>query len=61
MVLDHLSAISLASSIVQFVDFITRLGSKGHEIYLSVEGASVENHDSSEMAKWTSGVENLMD
>ena len=37
--LDPFSAISLASSIVQFVDFGKRLVSEGRELYESADGA----------------------
>ncbi|TVY24004.1 hypothetical protein LHYA1_G006937 [Lachnellula hyalina] len=45
MVLEALTALSLAATIVQFVDFSSKLLAKGHEIYVSVDGASIENND----------------
>jgi len=45
MVLEALTALSLAAMIVQFVDFSSKLLAKGHEIYVSVDGASIENND----------------
>ena len=41
--LDPFSALSLAAAVVQFVDFGTRLMSKGKEIYQSADGSSAEN------------------
>jgi hypothetical protein len=43
MVLDPMSAVSLASSIVQFIDFSGKIVSKGRRIYLSAEGALPKN------------------
>jgi hypothetical protein len=43
--MDPLSALSLASCIVQFVDFSSKLISKGHLIYSSANGALIENLD----------------
>jgi hypothetical protein len=43
MVLDPISAVSLTSAIVQFVDFSAKLISKSHEIYTSSSGVSQEN------------------
>jgi N-terminal domain on NACHT_NTPase and P-loop NTPases len=45
MVLEVFTAIGLAASIVQFVDYGTRLFSKSKEIYHSATGASSENVD----------------
>jgi hypothetical protein len=42
--MDPLTAISLASSIVQFIDFSTKLIHGASEIYGSVTGATGENH-----------------
>ena len=41
--MDPLTAISLASAIVQFVDFSSKLIAEGHHIYQSIEGASRAN------------------
>jgi hypothetical protein len=41
--LDPLTALSLASNIVQFIDFGTKLLAKGYELYESADGASVGN------------------
>lgn len=41
--MDPLTAISLASAIVQFVDFSSKLIAEGHQIYQSIEGASRAN------------------
>ena len=41
--MDPLTAISLASAIVQFVDFSSKLIVEGHQIYHSIEGASQAN------------------
>jgi chromosome segregation ATPase len=43
MVLDPLSALSLAGTIVQFVDFTSKLVSNGCHIYGSANDASAEN------------------
>ena len=43
MVLDPMSAISLAGNVVQFVDFTSRIVSKGRRVYLSAEGALPKN------------------
>jgi hypothetical protein len=45
MVLEVFTALGLASSIVQFVDYGTKLFSKSKEIYHSATGASSENFD----------------
>jgi hypothetical protein len=41
MVLDPLTALAIAGSIVQFVDFSSKLLAKGHELYAAVDGASI--------------------
>ena len=41
--MDPLTAISLASAIVQFVDFSSKLIAEGRQIYQSIEGASRAN------------------
>jgi hypothetical protein len=41
--LDPLTALSVAGNIVQFIDFSTKLIAKGHELYNSVDGATVGN------------------
>jgi hypothetical protein len=43
MVLDPLSSLSIASSVVQFIDFGCKLFSKSHELYKSASGESVED------------------
>ena len=43
--MDPLSGLSIASNIVQFVDFGLRVVSKGNRIYRSVDGALTENLD----------------
>lgn len=43
MLLDPLTALSVAGTVVQFVDYATRLVSKGQQIYRSVDGALLEN------------------
>lgn len=41
--MDPLSALSIAASVVQFVDYGTRIVSKSHEINKSAGGASIQN------------------
>ena len=41
--LDPFTALSLASGVVQFVDFSSKLISEGQELYKSAEGALTEN------------------
>lgn len=43
--MDPLSAIGLASSIVQFVDFATKLAYGARQIYVSGAGSTAENAD----------------
>jgi hypothetical protein len=43
MALEPLATLSLAGTVVQFVDFGSRVLSKGHQIYRSVDGALSEN------------------
>jgi hypothetical protein len=43
--LDPLTALGVASHIVQFVDFTVKLISKSHEIYNSTDGALIANKD----------------
>ena len=43
MVLAALAALSVASSVVQFVDFSVKVISKGNKYYRSTDGALVEN------------------
>jgi hypothetical protein len=43
MVLDPLSALSLGSNVIQFVDFTSKLLSKSQRLYKSADGALVEN------------------
>jgi hypothetical protein len=49
--LDPLTALSVAGNIVQFIDFSTKLISKGHELYNSADGASVGNAELEVIAK----------
>lgn len=41
--MDPLTALGLASNIVQFVDFASKLISQSHEIYQSADGALEDN------------------
>jgi hypothetical protein len=43
--MDPLTALSVAACVVQFVDYGTKLLSKGRELYKSVDGALSENID----------------
>ena len=43
MVLDVLSAVLLAATIVQFVDFSSKIVLKGYHLYASASGALPEN------------------
>ena len=43
MPLDPLSALSVAASVVQFVDFASKIICKGKEVYTSIDGALQEN------------------
>jgi hypothetical protein len=43
MVLDPMSAVSLAATIVQFVDFSSKIVSKGYHLYKSADGVLPEN------------------
>lgn len=45
MVLDPLSALGLASNVVQFVDFSWKLLSSGSALYHSTDGALLENRE----------------
>ncbi|OCL03825.1 hypothetical protein AOQ84DRAFT_325285 [Glonium stellatum] len=45
MVLDPLSALSLAGTVVQFIDFGSKLLSESCDIYRSATGTSPGNHD----------------
>ena len=45
MVLEALAAISLASSVIQFVDFSVKLISKGNEYYHSADGVLAEHNE----------------
>lgn len=49
--MDPLTAIGLASAIVQFVDFGRNLISESHEMYRSIEGTSKTNMDTENIAK----------
>jgi ankyrin repeat protein len=48
--LDPINALSLASNVVQVVDFSIKLVSKGYNIYKSADGALVENQDTEAVA-----------
>lgn len=54
--LDPLTALSLASSVVQFVDFGTKLLRTGRELYDSSNGSSVGNQDLETIAKDLKGL-----
>ena len=60
MVLDPMTALSVATSVVQFVDFGTKLISKGREIYKSTEGVLSDHAEqaaiSSRLADLTRGL-----
>jgi hypothetical protein len=43
MPLDHMSALSVAAAVVQFIDYGTKVVSKGKELYKSPDGALYEN------------------
>jgi hypothetical protein len=49
--LDPLTALSLASSVVQFLDFSAKLVGKGNELYKSADGSSVGNAELELIAK----------
>ena len=49
--LDPLTALSLASNVVQFLDFSAKLVAKGNELYKSADGASVGNAELEDIAK----------
>jgi len=49
--LDPLSALSVAGAIVQFVQFSSKLISKGHELYKSTDGASLGHAELETIAK----------
>lgn len=49
--MDPISSFSLASSIIQVIDFSTKLISKGYDIYKSPQGTSAENVDTEVVAK----------
>lgn len=51
MVLEALAAISLANAVVQFVEFTTKVASKGHEYQKSVDGAIKEHIELDEYAE----------
>lgn len=51
MVLEALAAISLASAVVQLVEFTTKVVSKGHEYQKSVDGAIKEHIELNEYAE----------
>ena len=41
--MDPLSALSVAAAVIQFIDYSTRIVSKGKELYKSADGALAEN------------------
>ncbi len=43
--MDPLTSLSLASNVIQIVDFSTQLVSKGYKIYKSADGTLAENVD----------------
>ena len=45
MLLDPLSALSLAGTVVQFVDFTIKILDKGRQIYKSADGSTAEHED----------------
>jgi len=51
MMLDPLTALSVAAAVVQFVDFGNKLLVKGHELHKSPDGASVGNSELEIIAK----------
>jgi NACalpha-BTF3-like transcription factor len=50
MVLDPVSALGVAGTVIQFVDFSSRLLSKGKEYYKSGDGALVQHKDITQAA-----------
>lgn len=62
MVLDPFTALSVASSVVQFVDFGTKLISKGKEFYQSADGVLSDHAEqaaiSSRLAELSKGLSN---
>ncbi len=49
--LDPLTALSIASSIVQFVDYGSKLLSKSYELYESADGTTIGNAELEVIAK----------
>ena len=49
--LDPLTALSLASNVVQFLDFSAKLVGKGNELYKSADGSSIGNAELESIAK----------
>jgi hypothetical protein len=54
--MDPLTAIGLASSIVQFVDYTTKLIQGAKEIYISVSGTTEENKSLETITKEMEGL-----
>ena len=54
--LDPLTALSVAGTIVQFVDFSSKLLAKSREIYESASGASIDNNQLEAIAKDLEGL-----
>jgi hypothetical protein len=50
MVLDPVSALGIAGNVLQFVDFASKVVSKGTQYYKSLDGALVENTELSAVA-----------
>jgi flagellar motility protein MotE (MotC chaperone) len=51
MALDPITALTVAGIVVQFVDFGTRVVTKGYKLYRSADGALHENIETKEIAK----------
>jgi hypothetical protein len=51
MVIDPLSALSIAGNVIQFVDFTSKLISKGSQYYKSIDGALLEHTELSAVAQ----------
>jgi len=49
--MESIAALSLASNVIQVVDFSARLVSKGYKVYKSVDGSLAENIDAEIIAK----------
>jgi hypothetical protein len=49
--MDPFNALSIAASVVQFVDFASKILSKTYELYKSADGASLENSEHETVTK----------